>query len=291
MAQGPSEGDDVSDNTADFAGALAALSRAIVSMEHRQGDLANQMGAVKQRRRECLDARVETLLPDISDATLARLRHEVPAFAADHKVMGAFEDKKKILWFFKPSGYNEVLAMLQAQLKLYSERRGFVSDEDQAIQRLQSEIHALASQHAEAQEMRKLIEVAHRTGSPLPPEAVRSINSFAQRGASLGGAVARQSAGGNRVADRSSRAIPDPPEHETMAVRQYETRAALEVWQWMMSGIPETFHSLMAGLVAHHLDSAARDASANPPVSGNGVVGGVEGLVPIATDDRLGAFS
>ena len=91
------------------------------------------------------------------------------------------------------SGYNEVLAMLQAQLKLYSERRGFVSDEDQAIQRLQSEIHALASQHAEAQEMRKLIEVAHRTGSPLPPEAVRSINSFAQRGASLGGAVARQS--------------------------------------------------------------------------------------------------
>lgn len=172
-------------NTADTAGAITALSSVLDSLEKRQSELATQLSAAKEQRRLRLDEHVTTLLPDISGTTMERLKQEVPLFAADYKVMTAFEQNRKIYWLFKPPGYDNALALLQAQLKRYSERRGIVSSENQTIQQLESEKKTLAAQQSEALKMLRLIERAHHSDIQLPPEAVTSINNLAQRGRTL----------------------------------------------------------------------------------------------------------
>lgn len=285
----------MSDNTADLAGAVAALSSALESMELRQTHLATQVSTAKQRRRERLDQRVTTLLPDISGATMLRLKQEAPAFAAEHKVIAAFERNRKILWLFKPTGYAEALALLQAQLKLNLERQGLVSDDDQAIQRMESEKATLATQQSEALEMLRMMEKAHRTDAPLPAAAVSCINNLAQRGRNLGNAR-RPSASisGSRFAGTQSGAA------------NVSSESNMDLWLWMMTDIPTSFRTLLLNSFSHHHDSTRSHLSAAPslpanndpistlpnnPVSGDTLSALLPDPEPIATDDRLGAFS
>jgi len=266
-------------------------------MEQRQTSLAAQVSATKQQRRERLDQRVVTLLPDISGATMERLKHEVPTFAADRKVVIAFEQNKKVLWLFKPSRYNEALSFLQAQLKLYLERQGVVNDEDQTLQRLESEKAALATQQTEALEMLRLMEKAHRTDTPLPPEAVSGINSLARRGRNLGSSgTCRPPAGVSRFSGIQS------------STTQTSSESDMDLWLWMMTDVPTSFRTLMLSSFSQHHDANTNHQSAAVFVPGNGGNFGGAGasgefmpmdtLVtpapetqPIATDDRLGTFS
>lgn len=285
----------MSDNTADLAGAIEALSSALESMERRQGDLATQVSAAKQRRRERLDQLVATLLPDISVLTMERLMQEATSFAVDRKVMDTFEQNLKILWLFKPHGYDAALTLLQAQLKLYLERQGVVREEDQDITQLESEKATLATQQSEALEMLWLMEKVHRTNTTLPPETVSSINSLAQRGRNLNGArqISRPLVGTSRFAGSQPSTV------------QASSESNMDLWLWMMTDIPTSFRTLMLNSFSHHHDSNSSPLAPNTITAGNGELGGagasgeftqmdgqtMEQNTAIATDDSLGMFS
>lgn len=288
-------------NTADFAGAIEAISTALESMERRQKDILEKLNDANQRRRELLDKRVATLLPDISNATIERLRQEVPQFASDLRIMTTLEKKRKILWLFKPSGYDEALTLLQARLKRYFENQGLARNEDQIIEQLESEKATLAKQQSEALEMLRLMEKGHRTESPLPPEAVSSINKMAQRQRELGNV-------------QTSGQLPAGSTHFANAQNNSSstsTQSDMDLWLWMISDIPTSFRTLMLSAFSHHDDSSHKQSelsSANSNASINSRqfencevsdkfnMGDTLPLTeavsePIATDDRLGAFS
>jgi hypothetical protein len=286
----------MSDNTVDLSGAITALSIALKSMERRQVDLATQISAAKQLRREKLDQLIASLLPDISSTTMDRLKREVPSFAEDHKVMTTFEQTRKILWLFKPSGYDESLALLQAQLKLHLDRKAFVSDENQVIQHLESEKSVLGTQQLEALEMLRLLEKSHRTNTQLPPEAVSSINSLALRGRNLGSVqFNRPPVGSSRLDGSQSNTVQTFPESD------------MDLWLYVMTDIPTSFRTLMLNSFSDHHDSTSSHSQATTFVSGNGDFGSAgdsndfvpldppvlaqDDSVSIATDDRLGTFS
>lgn len=281
----------MSDNTADISGAIAALTSTLESMENRQREISSQISAAKLARRERLDQEVIVLLPEISSSTMSWLRLKYPGFAADRKIEAAFEQNKKVFWFFKPSGYDEALALLQAQLKLYLERQGFVREDDQTIQQLVSEKTTLAYQQAEALEMLRMMEHARRSAVPLPAEAVSSINILARRGRNLGGQrFYRAPAGVSRFAGSQS-----------SATTQASSESDMDLWLWMMTDIPTSFRTLMLGSFSHHHSNSshpAKEAGApeNDSASADSVLASPPGhenepFEPIATDDRLGVFS
>lgn len=291
----------MTNNTADFAGAIEAISTALESMERRQKDISEKLNEANQHRRELLDKRVATLLPDISNATIDRLKEEVPQFASDLRIMTTLEKNRKILRLFKPSGYDEALTLLQARLKRYSENQGIVRNEDQIIEQLEYEKATLAKQQSEALEMLRLMEKGHRTENPLPPEAVSSINSLAQRRREFGSVqTSRQlPTGSTRVASAQ------------LNSSQTSSQSDMDLWLWMISDIPTSFRTLMLSAFSHHDDSSHKQgdlSSENSNASINsrqfencGVsdkfnMGDTLPLTevasePIATDDRLGAFS
>lgn len=281
----------MTNNTADITGAITTLSNTLASMERRLADFTTQISAAKQRRREQLNRLVTTLLPDISNQTMARLKQEVPLFAVDHKILVTFEQNRKILWAFKPSGYDAALALLQAQLKLYLEQQGVVSTEDQSIQQLESDKAATASQQSEALEILQLMEKALHSAAFLPPEAIHGINTLAQRGRNLTGTdLNRASSKGGQFANGT---VPSSSESD------------MDLWLWMVADIPTSFRTLILDSLSHHHDSNSSHLSATRLVPENGEFGGAGASsefaplntspaaqsLQIATDDRLGLFS
>jgi len=291
----------VSNTSADLDGALAAIAKAIESMSSRQVIISNEISALCRRKRERLDARVEFLLPDISSDTMVRLKAEVPTFASDSKVVAAFVQNKRIFGIFKTARYDETLALLRTQLKLFVERQGLVKEDDQAILQVESVRSALLLQQSSAHEMLSLLERARSKQARLRAETAASINMLASRGRMMG-------------SNASPRALPQVkrvssgPKSATSSSKDDGD----DIWLWMMTDIPTSLRTMvLAALSDHHSASPTDDL---PPIeSGSGGVfggGGATGdfIAPvavailgagaaaataasIATDDSLGAFS
>lgn len=279
-------------NTTDLFGAIAALSSMLDSMEKRQKSIEAELQAAKRNRNQQLDQRVAALLPNLSMTTVSRLQLEVPAFATDRKVVSAFKQNRKILGLFKPSGYNEGLALLQINLKFFLEQQGFTRETDQSISKLEIEKTALSAKQSEALDMLRLMEKANRINAPLPTEAASTINQIAQRGR----AYAR--AGTGNVQTTHSRLAGGDS-----GARQTPSDSDSDLWLWMMTDIPTSLRTLMLGAISQHHHSDGVHASKAPDAqvgicdvstkvsTDEAPSQSVAACEPIATDDRLGAFS
>lgn len=277
--------------SADIPGAIAALYGALEAMEHTQSNLDAQLGDAKQHRREKLDRRVAALLPAISSGAMSRLKRSVPTFAADPKVANAFDQHRKVLWLFKPSGYNVALSLLQAQLKAFLEREGEAGNEDRRIQQLESQSALLATQQAEALDLLHLLEQtqrAQRADVLLSPEVVRVINSLAQR----------------RQREKSREAYFRAPHGRAARFSGAQSSESdLDLWIWMFADIPTSFRTLLLNeVIPHHHDADSQVAPGEGNFGGAGASGTFDGDRPapdtqgteprvVATDDRLGPFS
>jgi len=282
----------VSVDIANFAGAIAALSTAIESMESRQRALATQLSATKKNRRDQLDQRVLKLLPEIASTTMDLLKREVPDFLRDQNIRAAIEKNKKVLWLFKPSAYDQTLLLLRTQMKFFLERQGLASADDATIQRLEADIALLAKQQSDALEVLRLMEKAHRSNTRLPPDAVVTINKVAERGRGLLGKLTPQNT-------PAARYLSEPQPSASHSSSESNT----DLWLWMMTDIPTSFRTLMLSSFSHHHDSSANHQSTQSLAPGGGDFGGggasgdfpqpvtSDLSAPIATDDSLGVFS
>jgi hypothetical protein len=286
----------MNDNQTDTGGAIDAISNALVSMEARQTAITGLLAEAKRQRREVFDAQVKHLLPDLSGATQVRLNKELPGFGMDPKVRQAFDKNKKTLGLFKPTGYDQSLAVLQMQLIKFLEGAGVVAEIDQESQKFESEKNTLSAQQSQALEMLGLLEKAHRLDVPLPATAVASINVIAQKGRDariMGAGV-------------NNRPPPLPVSRALGSSPASTSSDDGDLWLWMMTDIPTSFRTLMLETFTHHDSSPASGlTSGGGDFSGAGASQSfgdlntqipddqptASGAQPIATDDRLGAFS
>lgn len=235
----------MTDTKADTAGGIAGLTKVVESMEGRIAQIDNRIAGARQQRTARLDQLIASLLPSITRRTLDRLKREEPRFV-DRKIETAFAENGKILGIFRTATYDAALALMQTQLKRHLESKGLVESEDQQIMQLEAERTKLAVQQAEAMDMLKLIERAHRLAAPLPQAAIAGINTMAQRGRSLAQPSARD----------SRKSAPPNPDRVSDA----------DLWLWMTTDIPTSFRTLM-------LDTL----SAHTPAPGGGSFGGSSG--------------
>ena len=290
------------DNQPNLNGAITAISTALESMEKRQAEISTHLMTTKQRRREKLDERIAAHLPDITDETMKTLKQVAPSFASDIKVTDAFKQYRKQFWIFKPSGYDAALTLLQTQLRRYCEQSGVVNDEDQEIMKMESQKLTLAKQQTEALEMLRLLEKTKGTNAPLPPDAVTSINSLAQKGRGMGSASqTKQAAVHNNFYSGSSQ-----------STYQSSTDSDSDLWLWMMTDIPTSFRTLMLNSFAHHDSNNHHLTTSVAPGGGDYAGAGASGdftntyapvsrqveptgnyteVSNISTDDSLGVFS
>jgi hypothetical protein len=223
---------------ADISGAVAALSAVVNSMEQRRAKLDVAIETARLERGRKLDSRVADLLPNISSSTLATLKKEAFAFAADRKVKDAFANNGKIAWLIKKPGYDKAIILLRTQLKTFLERSGYVAADDATLVKQEADRAALAAQQSEAMEMLGLMQRAHLSSRPVPPEAAKGINAMAQRGRILAMGGSRQ-IGAVRSSSRNQPPQPDHPSDD-------------DVWFWMMTDIPTSFRTVMLNQFAGH---------------------------------------
>lgn len=233
----------MTDTRADTAGAIAGLTNVLESMEHRIAQIDNKLTDAKRERINHLDRHVSSLLPGISRKSFDRLKREEPRFV-DRKVTAAFAQNGKLLGIFRTAKYDAALTLLRTQLKKYLESKGLVATEDSMIMQLEAERTKLTAQQAEAMEMLKLVERAHRLAASLPRAAATGINTMAQRGRSV-----IQSPGRDRKASAHLDNAPD---------------SNSDLWLWIMTDIPTSFRTLMLDTLSVH----------NKPAAGGGLFGG-----------------
>lgn len=229
---------DTTSRTADTLGAMDGLGAVLKSLARRIEAVDGQLTAARSTRDGRLDLRTEELIPSIKASTLRDLKKADFRFV-DDTVKRVFEAHDRLLpRLFGAKGYLAALALLRTRMKRRLEEQGYVKTEDAQIARLDADRAVLAGQQAEAMEMLKLIERAHRLQAPLPPAAVQGINHLAGRGRSIAqSAPRRQNLQG--LPRTATRRDDDPP-------------SDADLWFWITTDIPTSFRTVMLDVLSTH---------------------------------------
>ena len=295
------------------AEAIAAMATVVASLESRIAQLNEQINEEKIKRAQFLHTEVSRLLPDFSSKTFNLLRSRLKAFV-DDVVIRAFGDNRKILFLFKPSGYDNALSAIQTRLAHYLDtlRVKPLPQIDEAITRLAAQMAELDARYLSTVDIIRMLKRADEKKIAMPNDVTDYLDTIAQRSRKPAFATTHT----HWTHTGSSSSSQHYQQHDTVASNN-TVNTDSDLWMYYFSGIPTSFRTVVADRLIENNEGAfvsAMDGSAaqngtawqgqgsseidfgdaaNVAESGADIDfdDDANSRAAIATDDRLGAFS
>jgi len=132
-------------------------------------------------RRKFLQESAADYLPDLSEATLRKLRDKLPLYLS-HEVLQAFSDYRKVLGIFTRPGTAAVLTLLRTKLASFLDRSmyGKLIEIDQRLSQLGEQRDQLSKSATELANTISLLEKARQNGKNVPQPVLSQLQEWRQ---------------------------------------------------------------------------------------------------------------
>lgn len=272
----------------DYAGATAALSQALKSMQTRLDQLTAEHDPLAATRKKYLERTVQALLPAVSPRVEANLRKSVPAYVT-RDVSLMFASNRKILGLFPTSHYHQALSLLQTRLAAHLDQHkyGEIAAIDNDIAGLSSEMTALRSQILKTMDLITVLQQAASLRAPLAPDAAEQVARLAQaRRVGLNGMDTRASARRSiaTVKTRSGAASGASHAISSSSSHSYPADDNADLWFYFMTDIPTSLRTLVINAVIEQREADSAPV-ATAPTFDTGAPGGWDVAPPPAADN------
>lgn len=290
-------------NDRDISEALAALTRALASVEGRITAIGSEVTTLQRERRSNLMDEVDRLLPGITGSVMRKLRTQASAFV-DGQIQQAFATHAKIFGLIRKPGYERALALLRTRLAAYLDGSlPSITAIDEQIIKLSNEKIELANR---AQELHKSVKVLTEAATGkvlLDEESQARASEVAKHARQINSKAMMMTNGKPRVmlADKefSRRRLDSQPTPTSSSSDDSD------IWLYAFTEVPTSFRTLVLSATHHHHESSSvhfQAGGAAEAFSGGGASGSFAADTPheasetsppayIATDDQLGRFS
>lgn len=300
----------------DFKQARIALNDVLSSDAEDLRAIDSGLDDENAARKSYLDQEVTRWLPDISNATLVKLRDGLPNFL-DQAVLRSFEDNHKLLGLFATSAYTSALVSLRTRLSLYLEMVGAspLAEFNTHIASLLNERKRLETRRCDIVALLKLLEGEIEGRIELSEENLNAIAEIAaKRRARVGNAY--QDDRRNDTDDHDTYTNDSDPSFSvnntsssvspTDSISRDSSRD--DLGSYYMANIPASLHTQAHDSMSQHYrgESSTNTSNTSNPdtdnnddansfaasIMGDGTGSGHHASChPIATDERLGNFS
>jgi hypothetical protein len=153
--------------TRDDVQALAALQ---ANLESVVSDVGDQLAHREHDYKAALAEAAGLALPELTGKVMAQLERAHPRFIQDVGTREAFIQYKKILGLFKPAGYTDALAALQAQMARYLESTDTFRERAEQIRKLQGVRNKTAKRLSDIRALHAKAKAAANAQVELTPE-------------------------------------------------------------------------------------------------------------------------
>jgi len=270
-----------------------ALSKVNVRLAEISADVDEQMKV----RRKFLQESAADYLPDLSEATLRKLRDKLPLYLT-HEVLQAFSDYRKVLGIFTRPGTAAVLTLLRTKLASFLDRSmyGKLTEIDQRLSHLGEQRDQLSKSATELANTISLLEKARQNGKNVPQPVLSQLQEWRQtqrvRRPPTSGTASRMVSGPGEASSASSSSYTSSDGDGDLWLYGF-TGIPTSLRTWFLSSLTESRHESHShkiepgGSTGYDGGGASGDWSAPK----NETLAVAAGISTIATDDSLGRFS
>lgn len=264
---------------------VRALSKLVEQLGETVWALGQQLSGMDSKYKKELAQAAATALPEVSNKVRAQLEREHPQFMSDPAVRESFQQHKKVLGWFKPSGYAEALAMLQARMAQHLESSEAFKRQAAEYRRISELRNRTALQLRSLKELEATVRALYQKNVPVDSLTHRRLGTL------LNGPAKKE-----RV----------PVTYSGSTYRGFtstkdvgvDTDDVSDLLIWLSTETPVSLRTLMLDAMTAHAEEATPAARVMEAPSAREVEmpasrceAPMSSTSDIATDDRLGCFS